>query len=234
STSLSADHPRAPRTMRVGNIVLLATAILAAIDVTSGTSASTLTLTSERANAVSAFTNGSNDKRLLRTGATVNEGDEERAVAVAVLEKLKNARVQQMLREGFEVDDAFLALKLEAAKGNIFGGWKFKTWMKFANKLDRQNAGEAMVRSLATKYGDVGLAKMLRHINYGKTAGISKKLQRDQFDFWFKEGMGPRYVLRTLFKAEEEKEIGKLGRKILGEYRDYLNKNHPDWSKTIY
>ncbi|KAG6944362.1 hypothetical protein JG688_00017122 [Phytophthora aleatoria] len=190
---------------------------------------------------VFAFADIHNGKRFLRTDTTEDEDVEERAATglkIPALEEggpgTSSARVQNWLKEGYEVDDVFVALKLDLVKGNIFESLKFKTWVKFATTLDKQNAGEGMTRTLTTKFGDVRLAKMLRFTNEGSTRAISTKVQRAQFDFWFKEGMRPRYIFRTFFKADVEAAIGKLGRSILGQYQTYLSKNHPDWSKNIY
>ncbi|KAG6960701.1 hypothetical protein JG688_00009469 [Phytophthora aleatoria] len=227
--------------MRIDYVVLIATTFLAATDMTSGTPASQLMTPPELANPVSAFADNHNGKRLLRTGTTEDEDDEERAVTrlkIPALEKAvqasKNPRVQNWMKEGLEVDDVFLVLNLDRVKGNIFASSKFKTWVKFATTLDKQNSGEAMIHPLIRKYGEVGLAKLLQRTKRGSTRADSEKLQRVQFEFWFKEGMGPHYMLRTFFKSNDEADIGELGRSILSQYRTHLNKNHPNWSNNIY
>ncbi|KAF1788922.1 hypothetical protein GQ600_12395 [Phytophthora cactorum] len=198
--------------MRIDYVVLIATTFLAATDMASGTPASQLMTPPELANPVSAFADNHNGKRLLRTGTTEDEDDEERAVTrlkIPALEKAvqasKNARVQNWKRR--------VRICNDTRQAKLWGGHD-----SFTDKEVRR----------------CGLAKLLQHTKRGSTRAASEKMQRVQFDFWFKEGMGPQYMLRTFFKSNNEADIGKLGKSILSQYQTHLNKNHPNWSDNIH
>ncbi|POM75524.1 Secreted RxLR effector peptide protein [Phytophthora palmivora] len=218
--------------------VIAVATFLASTDKTSATSNSDVVLTPDLPVTGFTFTDSNNGKRHLRTGTT--EDEDERAVTTLKIPALENAlkranakRVRGWLKKGYEVDDVFLTLNLDLMTGNIFANPKFKTWMKFAIAAEGENAGKEIIMSLTRKYGDLKLAKMLRWTNSGSTASISKQLQKAQFDFWYKEGMGPKYITTNVFKEADESIIGELGRSILSQYRTYLNNNHPDWSKVM-
>ncbi|KAF1789231.1 hypothetical protein GQ600_17412 [Phytophthora cactorum] len=92
-----------------------------------------------------------------------------------------NPKIEEMLQKNTLVDDAFIALEVDKATGNLLESQQWKDWAVFVIKRNKKDPDESLASALSVKFGLDGASKILATAAKDpKTKEIATKLEEVQ------------------------------------------------------
>ncbi|KAE8998119.1 hypothetical protein PF011_g15185, partial [Phytophthora fragariae] len=183
---------------------------------------------------------GRNDvpaSRLLRTGTTTEEDDEERGLplpaleSVASLSRSKSQKQQdELVDSGLGSINSFAALKLDNAGKTLFSSPELYVWMRYVNKIEN-NPTAAVLMKLKSHFGDRGeLAIALN--NAARFDDTASKLQTAQFEQWNAKGWeSTADIVDNVFKYNDDVwralVVRSAPKRTRRAYSEFLAAKHP-------
>ncbi|KAE8903072.1 hypothetical protein PF003_g12694 [Phytophthora fragariae] len=225
----------------------LSQALLGAFVLTAATFDSALAIADSKVTAVHSVSSGrelpAHQNRTLRAA----DDEEERLIIPKTfldggkLDKLTNlaktgvskvansARVTMLRLKGKTADEAFVLLKLDKAGDDLLRSPKFSVWVSYMTSITKKHPKTAIVKNLASRYGDDTLARMLEAAKRDPgTTKIATRLQVAQMRDWIRGGKSFDDVL-ALLKLDDgvDKILANPALGTLGVYINQFNKINP-------
>ncbi|OWY95762.1 RxLR effector protein [Phytophthora megakarya] len=166
--------------------------------------------------------------RFLRAYPADEGVDDERGISAYLpgVEKLSNIfkssrtkELERKIKADDSIDDSFTKLirntlpmkngQIDADKVHLlFLSRKFKVWTKHAakmNKFSHVKPETAMLTTLMKTFSERDIARMIyvsKDASWTAPNKVIKKLEKTQFNKWFREGLDPTQVVEKVLKVE--------------------------------
>ncbi|KAG2765408.1 hypothetical protein PC129_g7209 [Phytophthora cactorum] len=119
-----------------------------------------------------------------------------------------NPKIKEMLQKNTPVDDAFIALEVDKATGNLLDSQQWKDWAVFIIKRNKKDPDESLASALSIKFGLDGASKILATAAKDpKTKEIATKLEEVQLKRWLDYGFKPDQIFNSLNLNEKVDNI---------------------------
>ncbi|KAG7383024.1 hypothetical protein PHYPSEUDO_004072 [Phytophthora pseudosyringae] len=238
--------------MRFPCILLLVLACLAAISdaapITGGSKLSTADFQTTHRSRVFNRPDAA-DKRRLKTHSAKTEAEEERAIVLPGLAKIKEwfqafvLKIKLTFSEGRQLgawqkekktpEDVFKLLRLDSGTGNLMANSKLKTWSVYMTMYNNKNPTKSvtMLGMFTKTYGDEAVAKMIEAARRSpKTKVLANQLQMQQLTGWAQNGLSTDIVFQLLKVGEGglDKLMTNKALNVWFYYFNQMNRHNPD------
>ncbi|KAG7375728.1 hypothetical protein PHYPSEUDO_015406 [Phytophthora pseudosyringae] len=234
--------------MRLVLVVLLLMGTLLPVAVTEAAPSSVeSSLTAFNLQASTRYRFGNPDKRRLRFDSI--KGDEERAITIPGLEKLKKwltdfiTKIKLSFNEGKQLnawlkedktpEEIFHLLKLDRGTKGLLANSKIRVWSVYMTMYNKKNPTKmvTMLGVFTKTYGNLEVAKMLEIGRRNpKTYRLADRLQGIQLVAWVQNGLSTDIIFQLLKVGETN--VGKLfsnpAFNVWYYYFTRLNRHNPD------
>ncbi|KAJ8527374.1 hypothetical protein ON010_g14889 [Phytophthora cinnamomi] len=137
-------------------------------------------------------------------------------------------RIEEWLRLGQSSDDIFTFLKLDSRVDKVLTNRHFREWKEYVGVRNKDQSPEmAMITILMEKYNTEPVAEMLQAAKtVSATTTIATRLEKAQFETWYKQGLKPATVIDDMLCSEGN--LMYVSEQAKADYRTFLTRSHPE------